>query len=413
MDDFEHKVINLDHSRNIRESEKQAFSISSHKLSQDTTNSSHIKQRSYGGEYNSERSYIEKDSAYSVMKEQLERERNNLKVSNDQNEALLLQKAELLHKITQLQDKCKCREDENKKLLSENQGLKETNEELINSQYANASDKLNMLASELENKDEEMKTAVEEKSLEIQQIKTILDAKQSQISKMNVNLEAKDAKIKSLENNVKLLEVEVKNKSKEISTFEFSTKNEIESSLQEKENQLKDLKQKMAIKVVRLTKQEQKVSELSKELELEKQESLKMQKTMQNTIDELKKLNEETSQMYKSKLFLAENELETSKQDIESQKNRIYSAVNEVKSDLSSKISERDVVIEKLKNQLSINQTKGNKGHSQERHWVIESNLRDIISEHKQKLITEQTKRSQLEKDVEMFSEMLVKTKVP
>lgn len=139
---------------------------------------------------------------------------------------------------------------------------------------------------------------------------------------------------------------------------------------------------------------------------------MKMQKTMQETIDELRKFNEETTQMYKSKLFQAENELETVKKDIESQKNRIYTAVDSVKADLNLKISERDVVIEKMKSQISILQSKGKSNQSQERHWVIESNLRDIISEHKQKLIKEKTQREKVEKELEMYSEMLIKTKV-
>jgi len=133
---------------------------------------------------------------------------------------------------------------------------------------------------------------------------------------------------------------------------------------------------------------------------------------MQETIDELKKLNEDTTQMYKEKLYKAENETETMKKDIESQKNRIYSAVDSVKSDLSMKISERDVVIEQLKSQLSITQAKNIPKQSQERHWVIESNLRDIISEQKQKLISEKAKKDKLEKEVEMYAEMLVRTKV-
>ncbi|CAI2383418.1 unnamed protein product [Moneuplotes crassus] len=386
-------------------------SICSQKLSEDTTNSSHLRQNSNCGDIASEKSYIEKDSSYSVMKEQFEREKNNCKIANNQNEALLLQKADLFHKITQLQDQLKVSEESQKSLLNENKTLKTKTEELINSQYANASDKLNMLANNLESKEEEMRTALEDKSLEIQQIKTILDAKQSQISKLNATLELKDNKIKTLEGNIKLLEGELKSKSKEISTFEFSTKNEIESSIKEKQNKINDLKNKLSMKVIRLTKQEEKVADLNKKLTQEKEESMKMQKTMQETIDELKKFNEETTQMYKSKLYQSENELETVKKDIESQKNRIYTAVDSVKADLNIKISERDVVIEKMKSQISILKSKGKSNQSQERHWVIESNLRDIISEHKQTLIKEKSQREKVEKELEMYSEMLIKTK--
>ena len=257
-------------SRNNIDAENQRISMNSQKLSQDTTNSSHLRHHSYCGEMNSEKSYtsyIEKESAYSVMKEQLERERTNCKISNDQNEMLLLQKAEFLHKITQLQLQLKDSEEEVKILKSENVVLKSKQEELINSQYANVDDKLSMLATELENKKEILKIIEQEKSLEIQQLKSIVDAKQSQISKMNANLESKDSKIKTLENNVRLLEGEVKSRSKEISTFEFSTKNKIKCSLKEKENLIIDLKKKLAMKVVRLTKQEQRVGELTKELD--------------------------------------------------------------------------------------------------------------------------------------------------
>lgn len=131
---------------------------------------------------------------------------------------------------------------------------------------------------------------------------------------------------------------------------------------------------------------------------------------MQETINDLKKLNEETIEMYQSKLCHKENEIETMKKDIESQKNRIYTAINDNKSSLNQQISERDIVIEKLKNQLMINKPK-NASQPQEKHWIIESNLRDIISEQKQKLINEQTNRIKLEKEVEMYSEMLIKTK--
>lgn len=133
---------------------------------------------------------------------------------------------------------------------------------------------------------------------------------------------------------------------------------------------------------------------------------------MQETIDDLKKLNEETTQMYQTKLYQRENEIDTMKKDIESQKTRIYSAVNEIKAHMQGQISERDCAIEKLKSTISVNHAKNAPKQSQERHWVIEANLRDIISEHKQKLITEQTNRAKLEKEVEMYSEMLVKTKV-
>jgi hypothetical protein len=55
--------------------------------------------------------------------------------------------------------------------------------------------------------------------------------------------------------------------------------------------------------------------------------------------------------------------------------------------------------------------SKKNANKPQEKQWVIESNLRDIISENKQKLIGEQTKRAKLEQEVDMYAEMLVKTK--
>jgi septal ring factor EnvC (AmiA/AmiB activator) len=65
--------------------------------------------------------------------------------------------------------------------------------------------------------------------------------------------------------------------------------------------------------------------------------------------------------------------------DIQSQKNRIYTAIEDTKSSLKKQICERDVVIERLKNALNAFQKKDSKG-TKERHWVIESNLRDIIS---------------------------------
>jgi len=107
-----------------------------------------------------------------------------------------------------------------------------------------------------------------------------------------------------------------------------------------------------------------------------------------------------------------ENEIESIKRDIESQKNRIYTAIDDNKSSMQAQISERDIVIEKLKTALTIEKTKATPKQSQERHWVIESNLRDIISEHKQKLIAEKGKNGTLEKEVNMYQELLVKTKV-
>ncbi|CAI2383848.1 unnamed protein product [Moneuplotes crassus] len=389
----------------------QRVSLLSQKLSDDTANSSHLRQHSNCGDINSEKSNIERDSTYLIMKEQFEREKNNCKIVNNQNEALLLQKADLLHKITQLQDQLKSSEETQRNLNNENEALKSKNEELINSQYANASDKLSMLANELEAKEEEMKSALADKSLEIQQIKTVLDAKQSQISKMNATLELKDSRIKTLEGNIKLLEGEVKSKSKEISTFEYSTKNQIESSVKKRDEKINEMRNDISMKIIRLKKLEEKVADLTKQLEQEKEGASKKEKTMQETINELKKYNQETTQMYKSKLFQAENELEIVKKDIESQKNRIYTAVDSVKADLNLKISERDVVIEKMKNQISIMKSKQNSNQSQERHWVIESNLRDIISEHKQKLIQEKTQREKIEKELEMYSQMLIKIK--
>lgn len=134
---------------------------------------------------------------------------------------------------------------------------------------------------------------------------------------------------------------------------------------------------------------------------------------MSERIEELKKLNEETTNMYKNKAYQRDNELETVKKDIQSQKNRIYTAVDSVKAELGMKISERDIIIEKLKNRLNIKKSEDNPKKSKESHWIIETNLREIISEHKQKLIKEKTKREQLEKDVQTYAEMLVKTKVP
>ena len=97
------------------------------------------------------------------LKEQLEKEKANTKVANDKNEGLLLQKAEMLHKITQLRDKVKEKEQEADSTKAEHRELKNKYDELISLQYANESEKLKTLVQELDNKQEEINTIAEEK----------------------------------------------------------------------------------------------------------------------------------------------------------------------------------------------------------------------------------------------------------
>ena len=342
------------------------------------------------------------------LKDQLTNEKANIKLANDKIEGFLLQKSELIHKISQLQSQVKESEQENNCSKSDFQSLKSKYEELISLQYAGDSQKLNALAGQLEQKDEEIKNIISEKSIEIQQLKTFLDAKQSQISKTNVLLETKDNKIKTLEKQIKSLENELKSKSKVIASFEVSSKSEIDNSQNEKSKEIIQLKHELSIKSISISKRDQQISELKEENENCK----KSNKTLQDTIEDLKKLSNETVEMYKTQLYQKESEINSIKKDIESQKNRIYTAVNEIKSQMKEEIVKRDVAIEKMKSTIEISDAKGRSSMSTEKHWVIESNLRDIISELKQKLMNEQAKRERIEKDLEIYSELLVKTKV-
>lgn len=346
------------------------------------------------------------------LKDQLEREKASHQATQEKNESLLHQKAELLHKISQLQDKLKDSDEAKSSLEKELLGMKSKHESLVNTQYASASEKLNKLASQLEEKEEEIKVILQDKSNEIHQLKTVLDAKQAQIAKANVAIESKDSKIKTLEKTIKSLESELKNKSKELVTFEFSTKNDIESSVNDKKKVIDDLKHDLALKRVRLAKQEQKLAEVTKTLEETQRDAEKNQRTLQDNIKDLQKLNTETAEMYKSQLHQKENELISLKQDLNAQRNRVYTAIEEVKSQLGQKIAERDIAIEQLKTALSKMHSKTTPAQSQEKHWVIEANLRDIISEHKQQLISYKAKLEKSEKELELFKELLVKTKV-
>jgi hypothetical protein len=108
------------------------------------------------------------------------------------------------------------------------------------------------------------------------------------------------------------------------------SKSEIEMALNEKNQVISELRQEIVLKRIRITKQEQRIAETTKELEngmsflllnnIEKLQSNIIQQTMQETINDLKKLNEETTDMYQTKLYHKENEIETMKKDIESQK---------------------------------------------------------------------------------------------
>lgn len=236
---------------------------------------SSMNQNSYGQEINneilaisgSERSFTEKDNMLANLRDQLEREKYNSRQNSDKNESLMIEKAELLHKISQLQQMVKEKENYNSGIESELSSLKTKHEELINSQYANASEKLNMLALELESKDEEIKTIVQEKNAEVQELKTVLDAKQAIIAKSTVQSESKETKIKSLEKQIKNLESELKAKSKEIASFEFSTKHEMEHSVVDKTKEINELKHELAMKRTRILKQEQRLADLTKELD--------------------------------------------------------------------------------------------------------------------------------------------------
>lgn len=133
--------------------------------------------------------------------------------------------------------------------------------------------------------------------------------------------------------------------------------------------------------------------------------------TLQETIDDLRKLNQETVEMNRSLLAQKESEIAALKRDFESQ-SRMYSSFNETKFHMKEELSKKDLEIERLKSTIEINEARNAPAKPKECHWVIESNLRDIISEHKQKLITEKARREKLEHEVAMYSEMLVKTKV-
>jgi hypothetical protein len=111
---------------------------------------------------------------------------------------------------------------------------------------------------------------------------------------------------------------------------EYKNKSEIEMALSDKNQIISELRQELVLKRIRITKQEQRIAETTKDLEngmsflplnnIEKLQSNSIQQTMQETINDLKKLNEETTDMYQTKLYNKENEIETMKKDIESQK---------------------------------------------------------------------------------------------
>ena len=79
---------------------------------------------------------------------------------------------------------------------------------------------------------------------------------------------------------------------------------------------------------------------------------------------------------------------------------------------LEGQICEKEIKIESLTSQVQNYASKQNPGKAPEKHWVIESNLRDRISELKQKLLTETNKNSKLEQESIDKSELLVKAKV-
>lgn len=85
--------------------------------------------------------------------------------------------------------------------------------------------------------------------------------------------------------------------------------------------------------------------------------------------------------------------------------------LNDTITKLESNICEKDVQIESLENQINNFKARQNPSKAPEKHWVIESNLRDIISELKQKLLAETTKSTKLEQESAYKSEMLVKAK--
>jgi ElaB/YqjD/DUF883 family membrane-anchored ribosome-binding protein len=101
----------------------------------------------------------------------------------------------------------------------------------------------------------------------------------------------------------------------------------------------------LSLKDVRVKRLEKRLASTIKE----KESSEKNQAKFQETINDLQKLNEETTEMYKNKLSKKENELEAVKKDLEASQDRIYMAVNDCKNDMKSEISNRDVEIEKLK----------------------------------------------------------------
>jgi chromosome segregation ATPase len=118
----------------------------------------------------------------------------------------------------------------------------------------------------------------------------------------------KNSRIEALEKHKEILERELKSKSKELSSFEFSSRTETVNELKEKDKAINDLKKELTLKRARIAKQEQTIRELNEQFEkcklnflsesgvtnnIDKTQAEKNEVTLQETIEDLRKLNEE------------------------------------------------------------------------------------------------------------------------